>query len=196
VVEIYRDRWLLVVDKPAGMATQPAPGELDLHTTLMKAHGYVGLHHRLDQPASGLVLFTLDRSVNDAIAKGFREHTIRRTYRAVLDGHAVDATWDRPVEGKPARTDVRVVGRGAGASAVECELHTGRTHQIRVHAALAGRPILGDRRYGGDAGRRWTRLALHAWRLELTHPVTGQPLVATAELPEDLAPLWKQAGGP
>lgn len=194
--EVWRDRWLLVVDKPVGMPTQGAPGAADdLHSFLARKEPYVGLHHRLDQPASGLVLLTLDRDVNEAIARAFRSHSIARTYRAVLEGHAVEGAWERPVDGQAARTDVTVVGRGGGMTAVECTLHTGRTHQIRVHAALAGRPIIGDRRYGGDAGRRWPRLALHAWKLAFEHPISGAPVALTAPIPDDLRDLWKQAGG-
>jgi 23S rRNA-/tRNA-specific pseudouridylate synthase len=191
--ELYRDRWLLVVDKPAGLPTQPAPGSAsDLYALLCAAEPYVGLHHRLDQAASGLVLVTLDPSVNAAIAQGFREHAIRRLYRAVATGEVRDGTWDRPIDGKAAKTQVRRVGHRGGATAIECALHTGRHHQIRVHAAMAGRPLVGDRRYGG---RRHPRLALHGARLEWTHPITGEEIRVDSPLPDELLAAWEAAGG-
>lgn len=197
---VFRDRWLWVVDKPAGLATQDDGGE-DLTAQLARQVPYLGVHHRLDQPASGLVLFTLDEGVNAAIAAGFREHTIRRTYLAVLDGElAAPATWAWKVDGKSARTHVEPLGRAGGRTAARVTLETGRKHQIRVHAGLAGLPLVGDRRYGGDAGRAWPRLALHAARLELDHPIPTErglgPLALAAPLPADLAPLWERSGGP
>lgn len=193
---VYKDNSLLIVDKPSGLATQPSPGTTDsLLKRMQGKYHYVGLHHRLDQVASGLVLFTLDPRVNAAIAEGFRDHSIQRTYWAVLDGDLMAATtWDRPIEGRAARTEVKPLGHGQGMTAAELRLHTGRTHQIRIHAALAGRPVVGDRRHGGDAGRRWPRLALHAARLALVHPMTGADLVFESPIPEDLATLWAQAG--
>jgi len=197
IPEVFRDRWLLVVDKPCGLATQPTPERDDnLYDRLVAIETYVGLHHRLDRPASGLVLLTLDPDANASIAAAFRDHTARRTYRAVLWGDAADTVWDAPIEGRKARTRVRVVGRGNGFTAAEIALETGRTHQIRRHAALAGVPIVGDRRYGAEAGRAWPRLALHAFRLALAHPSTGAPMTFEAPLPADLTELWTLAGGP
>jgi 23S rRNA pseudouridine1911/1915/1917 synthase len=196
VVTVYRDRSLIVVDKPAGMPTQSArDGDDDLFSQVRREFPRAALHHRLDQPASGLVLFAVDPAVNAAIAAGFREHTIQRSYRAVLVGEARDGTWDGAIDGKPARTDVTAVGRGEGMTAVELRLHTGRTHQIRIHAARAGRPIAGDRYYGGEAGTFWPRLALHAWRMTLAHPVSGEALTVESPLPADLIMLWGRAGG-
>lgn len=194
---VYADRWLLVVDKPAGMPTQASPGgPPDLYALLKADEPALALHHRLDQSASGLVLFVRDPAANKAIAQGFRDHTIRRTYRAVLNGDANDAIWDRPLEGQAARTEVRVVGRGAATTAVAIDLHTGRMHQIRRHAAMAGRAVLGDRRYGAEAGALCPRLALHAWRLTLDHPIQrGVRLSLEAPLPDDLAEAWSAAGG-
>jgi len=193
---IHRDRWLLVVDKPAGLATQPTrSGEANLFDRLREEEPYVALHHRLDRPASGLVLLAVHREVNAALARAFREHAVERTYRAVLYGEAVGGQWGRPLEGRPALTEVVRLGQGSGMTAVEVRLHTGRLHQIRRHAAMEGTPVAGDRRYGGEAGRAWPRLALHACRLSLVHPVTGARLVAESALPADLEPLWALAGG-
>lgn len=188
---VYEDDVLLVVDKPSGVAVQARKGPT-LFAQLQAERDYVGLHHRLDAGASGLLLFTLDASVNAAIASALRDHRIVRGYCAVLDGEASDGSWTTRVDGKSARTDVIVVGRGAGASAVQLTLHTGRKHQIRVQSAMAGTPVLGDRQYGGDAARRWRRLALHAARLELDHPVTGKRIVLDSPVPADLSALWER----
>ena len=193
-VEVYRDRDVLVVSKPAGLPTQSTrDGEPGLFEALQIQESYVGLHHRLDRPASGLVLFSLDRRANKGLASGFQRHTIRRTYSAVVMGSVSDCTWSWPVNGKSAKTNITAVGEDAGFTAVQVSLNTGRKHQIRVHAAMAGAPIAGDRRYGADAGYAWPRLALHASQLTLKHPVTGELLTLEAPLPEDLVALWHTA---
>lgn len=183
--EVYRDDVLLVVDKPASLPSQRTKrGEPGLFELLKATEPYVGLHHRLDRRASGLLVLALDRRVNKALARGFRKHTIRRTYVALCEGGVEDATWSWPVDGKPARTDVEALeAREDGTTAVRCRLHTGRTHQIRIHAAMNGTPLVGDRHYGGDLSRPWHRLGLHAERLELTHPLTSKPLDLRAPLP-------------
>jgi 23S rRNA pseudouridine1911/1915/1917 synthase len=94
--------------------------------------------------------------------------------------------------GKPARTDVQVLGRGAGCSALRCTLHTGRTHQIRVHLASRGHPLVGDLLYGGRAALGMSRQALHATRLAFAHPVSGQALDFDAAAPADLAAAWSE----
>jgi len=196
-VEVFRDRWLLVVSKPSGLPTQRTRADEDgLYERLVAEHGRVGLHHRLDRPASGLLLFTLDPSADRPVARALREHRIDRRYLAVLYGDVASGRWEAPVEGRPAVTEARRLGGAAGLTAVELRLHTGRKHQIRVHAALVGAPVAGDRRYGGVAGRRWPRLALHAWRLAFEHPFAGERLDLRAPLPDDLRALWLEAGGP
>lgn len=186
--EVYRDRDLLVVDKPAGVPSQATRrGEAGAYELLRAREAYLGLHHRLDTPASGLLLFTLSRRCNKAITEAFRAHAIQRTYLArVLGDPGPAGTWEAPIEGEPARTDwVRLESDGK-TSLLELRLHTGRKHQIRLHALEAGHPILGDRRHGGAVGALCPRLALHAWRLELRHPVSGQPLSLSAPVPEAL----------
>lgn len=188
-VEVFRDRFLLVVDKPAGLPTQATrAGEPGLYERLCAQEPYVGLHHRLDRGASGLLVFTLDPSANAGIAASLRQRTARRTYRAVLEGEVAPGAWTWPVEGQPAHTDVTVEAHRDGLTEVICALHTGRKHQIRVHAALAGAPVAGDSTYGGDLCRPWPRLALHAWRLALPHPISGAPLAFEREPPAGWAP--------
>lgn len=193
VVERHRDAALLVVSKPAGLPTQaPQGGGDNLYDRLRAQEPYLGLHHRLDTPASGLVLFTLDRRVNAAIAQDFAAHRIQREYLcAVLGEPGEGGRWEEPVEGQPARTDWRRVRRVGELSWLVCALHTGRTHQIRLHAAGAGFPLVGDRRYGGATGRLWPRLALHAARLALRHPRTRRALGVEDPLPADLQALWE-----
>lgn len=199
---VFRDRWLLVVDKPSGMASQPDEdgSGRDMFTLMSRRERYVGLHHRLDQPASGLIVVALDPTVNASLAGLFFNHQVERTYLAILAGDALVAgqklVWDKPLEGVPAVTDVEVLGTGGGMIAARFTLQTGRNHQIRQHAAMAGVPIVGDRRYGGDAGTWLERLALHAARLRLTHPVTGKVMTWTAPLPPPLDRAWTAAGGP
>ncbi len=194
---VFRDRWLWVIDKPSGMPVQGTrKGEPNVFDALAREVAYLGLHHRLDQPASGLVLLTLDQAINPAIASLFRDHRIERRYLAVLDGELeAPARWDRPIEGQPAATQVTPLDHGAGMTLVELELETGRKHQIRIHAALAGHPVIGDRRYGGEeVGRRWPRLALHAEQLTFEHPRSGNRLALCAKVPADLVALLPALG--
>jgi len=198
VVVLHVDDDLLLVHKPSGMPTQAGrDGQAGLIEHL-RAGGFptATLHHRLDQPASGVVAMGLSERANPGLAAAFREHTAQRTYRAVLGGPiATEGTWDAHIDGKVARTDFTRLGEGSGFSAVELQLQTGRTHQIRIHAALAGTPIVGDRRYGGELGRAWPRLALHAASLAIPHPVGGHLVEAVSPTPEDLRALWGLAGG-
>ena len=185
----YDDGVLLVVDKPHGVATQGS--QQDLYSTLKASYPYVGLHHRLDQAASGLLLLTTQRKANKKIAQAFQTHAIDRRYLAVLSGRLVEpCTWSWPLDGRDATTHVHPLGYHRGLSAVEVTLETGRTHQIRKHASMAGYPLIGDRRYGGEAGRAWQRLALHAHKLAFRHPISGEQLELTSPVPVDLIDLW------
>lgn len=194
---VYQDRWICAVHKPSGMPTQARADRqgTDLFGWLQEREPSAVLHHRLDQPASGLVLFALHPDANRGLTDGFREHQIARRYQVVLYGEAKTADWTWDVDGKAARSSVEIVGMDNGFSASWVTLDTGRKHQIRVQAAMAGTPVVGDRRYGGQVGRMWDRLALHAAELHLVHPVTGGALTLSAQLPDALRPLWEAAGG-
>jgi 23S rRNA-/tRNA-specific pseudouridylate synthase len=189
--ERYRDKYLLIVDKPAGLPTQSGrtPGP-NLFDALRAEESYVALHHRLDTPVSGLVLFSLSRQVNAAITEAFRSHRVERRYQGfVLGSPPLDGIWDEPLDDRSARTHFERTGTNGRMSGLLIRLETGRKHQIRRHAATAGFPVIGDRRYGGAAGTLHPRVALHASDIRWTHPITGEPIQVTAPLPEDLLGL-------
>ena len=192
---IWADETLVIVDKPSGMPSQRTKGnESGLYEALQERYAYVGLHHRLDQPASGLVLFTLNPAANVAIAKAFQSKTIERSYRAVFAGRVEQSLWKSPMQGKSARTHILSTTHGMGMSACEVQLSTGRKHQIRLHAALHNHPIVGDRRYGQQWGGAWPRLALQAYRLALRHPISGKRIEVEQPICPTLRELWCKAG--
>lgn len=154
------------------------------------------LHHRLDQSVSGVMLFALSSRANPPLFRAFRDRQVDKEYRAVVCGEPVRDDWVEtapigrsggrylcvePGRGKEAETGFRVLRRARGLALVEARPRTGRTHQIRLHLALCGLPILGDRQYGG---RPHARCMLHARALTLRHPVTGDPLEIEAPVPE------------
>lgn len=210
---VFADRWLVAAVKPSGVpATAPrvrAPGELTFAESLaMVLSSQAGrrvnptLLHRLDRATSGLMLFALHPRASRELSRAWQTGGVRKRYLAVVAGTPGDeeVTLDFPVArdpltsgrfapapgGRPARTLVRCLARATTSALVEARPLTGRTHQLRVHLAAAGWPVVGDHLYNGP---RAPRLMLHAWRLELTHPITGQPLALTAPLPEDFSLL-------
>ncbi len=190
---VYEDEDLVVVEKPAGLVTAPTPesDRGDLLDLLNRRAGPVWLVHRLDRETSGLLVFARTADANRALAEKFVAHDLERAYVAFVAGVvAEDQTIDRPVGGKRAVTHVRVVERFADTTRLACRLETGRTHQIRLHLAGLGHPVLGDTQHGGERARthahRPPRLALHAAILGFTHPRTGAPLRFERGLPEDL----------
>jgi RluA family pseudouridine synthase len=212
LVVAFEDEWLLVADKPSGLAVHAAQGVagLDLQA-LVRAHAPSAmLLHRLDREASGLVLFAKRREASARLQPLFERHEIERSYLAVLAGALAPGqrVVDRPV---PERAQGRSAVRGrpppgalparsqfttlrpldGGATLVEVRLETGRKHQIRVHAAAIGHPILGDRRYGGPAA---ARLMLHAARLAFAHPADGHPLEVRSLSPFPPEPAGRPGG--
>ncbi len=194
---VFEDAWLLAVDKPAGLPTQGtwASDQHDLQALLRKQRPDLKLflHHRLDLGTSGLLVFAKDPAANPSLTKQFTEGGVRKSYLARLSDPLAPCSVDRPIgrvrhadpgrfgcegdliEAKASRTDFEEVPTDPRSSLegphwILAKPRTGRTHQIRVHLASLGRPILGDRLYGGaESDRLW----LHAWRLSLSHPVTG-----------------------
>ena len=163
-LEILREEpdWV-AVNKPAGMATQPdrERRERSLEELLRVKYRRIYLVHRLDTPTSGVVLFARNRATAANFSELFATGAIRKTYLAKVAGEIDgEITIDTPIEGKEALTVVR---GGPALSAVQVEIKTGRTHQIRIHLASIGHPVAGDRRYNGPPA---SRLMLHAWKLE------------------------------
>lgn len=167
-LEIIRETpdWV-AVNKPAGMPTQPARDRAvrSLEELLRLRYREIYLVHRIDTPTSGVVLFARTRAAAASLSRLFAEGEMTKIYLArVVPPIVNELTIDAPIEGKEALTIVRPAG-----DAVEVEIKTGRTHQIRIHLSGIGHPVAGDRRYGGlDA----PRLMLHAWKL--SHPQLGE----------------------
>ena len=156
----------VAVDKPPGLATQPARDRatLSLEEILRVKYRDIWLVHRLDTPASGVVLFARTREAAARFSRLFATGAMRKIYLARVAGRLdSEVTIETPIGGKEASS----IARPRNVD-VEVEIRTGRTHQIRIHLASIGHPILGDRRYGGPSA---PRLMLHAWRLE--HPSIG-----------------------
>jgi 23S rRNA pseudouridine1911/1915/1917 synthase len=211
----YDDDHLAVVAKPAGVVTHPTAGRrggtlvnrlLGMGVPLAPAGGTFrpGIVHRLDAGTSGLLVVAKTDEAYEALRGEFRSHEPLRTYLALVrgsvanDAFGVEAPLGRrkarivvdATEGRPAETRFQVRERLAGATFLEAAPRTGRTHQIRVHLAAIGHPVLGDRAYGGN-GEDARRLGLerpflHAWRLSFTHPITGETLSLEEPLPPDL----------
>jgi 23S rRNA pseudouridine1911/1915/1917 synthase len=196
---LFRDAGLLAVDKPPGLPTHatadPCRPSLVAHVErYLGAKGadpYVAVHQRLDRDTSGVVLFATDRRANEGLARVFAGRLVEKTYLALVARPPSLPEGELLVSlplGKPAETEVVVREVLAHALLVEARPRTGRKHQVRAHLAHAGMPILGDPLYG-DAGERAPRLMLHARRLALPHPLTGEPLVIESPLPEDFVLL-------
>jgi RluA family pseudouridine synthase len=214
---LLEDDWFLVADKPAGVLSQPAesgrPDELAFDQMLLidlaKRHGrrpFLRLVHRLDRLTSGAFLCALNPQALPPLTRAWSEGLVDRRYLAVVDGHPdFDSTEiNRPIardpdhswrfrssgDGKPAHTFVRVLERGPDELAVlECRLGTGRTHQVRVHLAAIGHPVVGDRLYGSRRLSVARRPLLHAATLALPHPADGRPVRVVSPLPDEFAGL-------
>jgi 23S rRNA pseudouridine1911/1915/1917 synthase len=215
---VYEDDDLLIVDKPAGLVTHPAPGHPagTLVNALLGRPGATyggiagvarpGIVHRLDRDTSGLLMVAKHDAAQAALTAQLKARRVKKTYLALVAG-AVAASSGRieaPIgrdprhrtrmavvpDGRPAVTGYRARERFEGWTLLEVDLHTGRTHQIRVHLAAIGHPVAGDPIYATGPARRGpaglTRLFLHSWRLEFAAPGDGRLIRVTAELPPEL----------
>jgi len=208
---VFEDDALMVIDKPAGVAVHGGSGvSFGVIEQLRAARPdapSLELAHRLDRETSGLLIIAKRRKALTALHDMMREGGGRKHYQALVVGDWVNdrqhirkpllkwltASGERRVkvdpQGKPAHTIVTLQKRYGRYSLVGAELRTGRTHQIRVHLASSGHPIVGDEKYGSDEVRAhfrrlgFDRMFLHAARLEFPHPITGEPLAFQAELP-------------
>ncbi len=212
---VHEDAHLLVVHKPAGLVVHPAAGNWSgtlLNGLLARDPQAArlpraGIVHRLDKDTSGLMVVARSLEAMTALIRDLAARQIHRRYLALAQGDVgrEPFTIDAPVgrdpavrvrmavtpQGKPARTDVQPVACREGISAVRCVLHTGRTHQIRVHLASRGHPLVADALYGGRPALGMQRQALHAFELELAHPVSREPLHFQAAPPADFAAAWE-----
>ena len=216
---VYEDADLVVVNKPAGMVVHPAPG----HGTGTLVHALLGLGgqwsaaggetrpgivHRLDKGTSGLIVAARNDVAHRALAAQLSDRTMSRTYLAIVRGRlrAEAGELEGPIGRHPrerkrmavvaggrfARTRYQVLERKRTHTLLRCDLDTGRTHQIRVHLATLGHPVAGDVEYGGrEAGVE--RPMLHAWRLRLRHPRTGEEMRFEAPAPQDFETFWGEA---
>jgi 23S rRNA pseudouridine1911/1915/1917 synthase len=212
---VYEDEYLCVVNKPAGLVVHPAPGNWqgtllngllarDAQARLLPRAGIV---HRLDKDTSGLMVVARTRAAMDALVQLIAARDVSRQYVALAHrpwtGAArrqVDAAIGRDPRNrlrmavvdmerqgaKAARTDFELLENAQDGCWVRCTLHTGRTHQIRVHMASIGHPLVADETYGGTPTAGMVRQALHAFRLAFAHPMTGAPMAFVAPLPNDI----------
>jgi 23S rRNA pseudouridine1911/1915/1917 synthase len=233
---IFEDEHCAVIDKPAGLVVHPAPGHWDdtlvnalvaRGTTLAGgAEGRPGIVHRLDRDTSGLMIIAKTDLAHRRLGAAIAARRVRRVYAALSWGHlsssplTIDAPLARHLQdrkrmqvsprGRTARTVAWVVARFQVVDLLRLELHTGRTHQIRLHLEHVGHPIVGDSVYGGGGSRRISgaqrraaeriegvtpRQALHAAALAFRHPLSGAPLEFFSEWPADLHPALAAAGG-
>jgi len=202
---VFEDEDIVVVDKPSGLLTAPTPesDRNNLADLLSRRPGSVPVFvvHRIDLETSGLVVFAKTADANRELSNRFRDHDLERAYLAAVAGRFPDEIKliDRPVGGRRAVTHVEVRERfDDRATLVSCRLETGRTHQIRLHMAEVGTPVIGDTRYGRPFSPAAPRMALHATKLGLAHPRTGAPLSFDSPWPPDLKAwltetMWRNA---
>ncbi len=223
----YEDEYLVVVDKPAGMVVHPAVGNQDgtlvnalLHHCAGQLSGIggvarPGIVHRIDKDTSGLLVVAKTDQAHEGLARQFKEHSIDRRYLAIVNGVPAPPagtveTWigrsdanrqkmavQREGRGKHAVTHFRTVRRLDRAALIECRLETGRTHQVRVHMAHIGHPLLGDPAYGRAGPHKallaelgFHRQALHAAYLGFIHPVTRQAVQLESPITDDMQALF------
>ena len=224
----YEDDDILVVDKPAGMVVHPAPGNWSgTLVNALKGRGgplsdlngdeREGIVHRLDKETSGLLLVARTERAHRILGAAMQRREIVRRYAALSWGHIVDdrLTVEKPIArdprdrtrmavvstGRAARTDFVRLARFDAVDLLRAHLHTGRTHQIRVHLSSIGHPVVGDDTYGGGGGRRLLALPgkrhfLHAAWLRFKHPVSGDMVELRSRLPADLVASLASAAGP
>jgi 23S rRNA pseudouridine1911/1915/1917 synthase len=211
---LFEDDDLLVINKPAGLVVHPGAGH-QTHTLVnaLLAHcknlsgiggkERPGIVHRLDKETSGALVIAKNDAAHRDLAKQFADRTIGKIYLALVAGtlRKSSGTIDAPIArhpvqrkkmsvarraGRSAKTEYRVLRSSGDASLVECTIHSGRTHQIRVHLHHLGHPVLGDKLYGGKRAGSFPRQMLHAWKLSFRHPRTGKTMNFTAPIPQDL----------
>lgn len=212
---LFEDDDLLVLNKPAGLVVHPGAGHqshtlvnaLLAHCTNLSGIGgeeRPGIVHRLDKETSGVLVVAKNDATHRSLAEQFAARSPNKIYLALVDGipRKPNGVIDKPIgrhsvnrqqmsvtsrRGRSAKTEYRVLGSENGISLLECTLHSGRTHQIRVHLQHLGHPVLGDKIYGGKRGGAFSRQMLHAWKLSFRHPRTTEWMTFEAPPPQDFA---------
>ncbi|MBK6473073.1 MAG: RluA family pseudouridine synthase [Betaproteobacteria bacterium] len=216
---LFEDEHLLVLNKPAGLVVHPAPGNWSgtLLNGLLAHHAgaaslpRAGIVHRLDKDTSGVMMVGKTLPAVTALVRDIAARDVHRRYLALAHGVPARAQFsiEAPIGrdpamrvrmavvagGRPARTDVELLAEQDGISALSCMLHTGRTHQIRVHLAWKSHPLVADALYGGKPALGMVRQALHATELRLAHPASRAPLAFACLPPADFQAAWKQVCG-
>ncbi len=216
---VYEDDTLIVLDKPAGLVVHPGAGNRDgtmqnallYHAPQLAGVPRAGIVHRLDKDTGGLLVVAKTLEAQTALVRQLQARTVKREYLAlaagdIAKGGIVDAPIGRHptrrttmavvTTGKPARTHYDVVERFGAATLLWCRLESGRTHQIRVHLASLGHPLVGDPVYGKKTPVPFGRQALHAARLALDHPKSGAACAWESPLPRDFAQLLDSLRAP
>lgn len=211
---LFEDQWLLVVNKPAGLPTQPTVDRSrpSLYSLLLesKQWPYLGLHHRLDVPTSGIVLLTKNKDANKGVSELFKGRGLEKNYFCLTQGVPSSTDFEcqnylKQLRLKTGKTKMISTTSGgdfahtvfhccesfAESSLIKASPQTGRMHQIRTHLAELGYPILGDSLYG-RTDRRFPRLMLHAAELRFIHPITKQPITLLAPWPEDFQKAYER----
>ena len=208
---IHSDEHLIIIDKPAGLPVLPDGWEKDapyLVKMLEEEYGKVFIIHRLDKVTSGVMVFARTAEAHRILNIQFEDREAEKIYRAIVEG---EPKWNEKItkfplladvgkkhrtvvndqKGKPSETQYRILKRYQLSALVEAKPMTGRTHQIRVHAAALGHPLVGDVLYGASETDLIARPALHAFSLTITHPATNERMAFTAEYPQDFATALK-----
>lgn len=216
---LFEDDDLIVINKPAGLVVHPGAGHasgtlvnaLLHHCPNLSGIGgkeRPGIVHRLDKETSGCIVVAKNDVAHHGLSIQFAERTVDKIYLALVAGKLRKTTGLIDVaigrhrvhrqrmsvtdEGRPAQTEFRVLDSGEAFSLVQCKLHSGRTHQIRVHLHHVGHPVLGDKVYGAKFTKEFSRQMLHAWKLGFTHPRTNERKLFEAPLPEDFLQAKKK----
>lgn len=217
---LFEDRYIIVINKPAGLVVHPGAGKEQTtvvsallgHTKLSPIGAPIrpGVVHRLDKDTSGIMVLAKTRDAHKKLAEAFAGHELEKEYMAIIQGHIVNRKGrievaierDR-IHRKRMKATSAEKGRMAismfevseylnGASLVKVRILTGRTHQIRVHMAFTGHPLLGDITYGGKKSGKKAQHYLHSARLKFNHPITGEELNFNAPLPEAFNQMLEQ----
>lgn len=210
---VYEDNDLIIINKPSGLVVHPGSGNYS-HTLVNGLMAYtqdlsdingfsrVGIVHRIDKDTSGLMVVAKNNKAHELLADMFKNHSIKRTYLALLTGELPydNATIDAPIkrdstnfnrmgvfkDGKKAITHLKVLKRYKGYTLVSLNLETGRTHQIRVHMKYMGYPIYNDPVYNNKEASSFGQF-LHSWKIEFNHPITGQKLEFSVDMPKEMS---------